>query len=1028
MASMSASPKPDPYHDALYQLASTAAESSASPHSAYGASAGMPRHETSSSSSAGPTSQSIATASAGSQIASGPEKKISCMECRQSKVKCAGGEPCSRCKRLGKDCYYRSHKRGRKSDSSKIQKLEKTVDSLTKALEHFSKHNSVEVSSAIPSSSRDGMHTSPEPLGPPQASSSRSTASQPAPNFGSPAQTESYLHQQQQPRPYPYSRSLSLSSPAFRPPHHREQAVPSSHWSAPRQISSATPTSDDPDEPDNLGLPTLSNPLKLLAHASDSARDRDLEDSAVLALQGATGGAAAASNSSNRAGRAAASSTSTFSHVYGASTGSVATNAASGPSSQAQAKSVGFGPARGKAFFSVGLFSPKPDNLPSFDPIQRGILTVAEAESLFSVYMQFINPPLTLLDPHLHTFDHVRASSALLLCSACWIGAKYRVEGIRVAAHLEAHIRSTLLPTILMEGFRSAEIAQAFVILATYHPPTTTLAEDRSWSYIGFGIRIASELDMNNKISVRPANREHNPELARRLRNRERTWLNLWLSETSLSQHMGRRPTLAIDPVVMGCASWHLDEFALPEDKAMVAVVQLRLVMMRNIELFENFVDISTSYQPAHRTAMQVEYFRKTCAMDLDTWLATWAGRSDSAAAASSTSSDIGTATPSSEGPPHPRPPQRLQKAKLYYWYARLILDTIALKCSQLGLEVLLPIYKDAYASAMAYLGLFVATMVPNGLLWGHNSTVVTPAYCAIFALRVTGMVAVGHSSRSGNAAPASSNEQSQALYMDIDAEYTFEMVEKVTKVFEEAGNVTPHRQGAAGSYAPFLATVLHKARTAWQAKTAAASQKDAISTGNTPASLSASAERYAPQSRTGSVHQGKRHLEDDAAASMPPNGRANKVKRQDKATSASRTDESQRQPSSSQTAPTTPRGAAASGAMMAPPTTTYGNAMGIAADDQFFRQMMQFQAGPSGVQTIPGQSAADGAVTGAAADPLDWDLSMLDGFLGESLFSDMSFMSGEHLNATAAPQQTPLQSMPTDTINNHGTTMSRKS
>ncbi len=30
-----------------------------------------------------------------------------------------------------------------------------------------------------------------------------------------------------------------------------------------------------PDEPENLGLPTLSNPLKLLAHASDSARDRE---------------------------------------------------------------------------------------------------------------------------------------------------------------------------------------------------------------------------------------------------------------------------------------------------------------------------------------------------------------------------------------------------------------------------------------------------------------------------------------------------------------------------------------------------------------------------------------------------------------------------------------------------------------------------------------------------------------------------------------------------------------------------------
>ena len=361
-------------------------------------------------------------------------------------------------------------------------------------------------------------------------------------------------------------------------------------------------------------------------------------------------------------------------------------------------------------------FTTKLDNLPHFDPIDRGYLTLAEAEELYSVFIDHINPTITLLDPHLHTFDYVRSCSSLLLSCTCWIAAKYKVEASQIAADLERHIRTSLLPTILMEGFRNAEIPQALIILAAYHPQMNTLSEDKAWAYVGFAIRIASELDMNSRIAVRPANRQDDAGLARRLRNRERTWLNLWLFEMSMSQHMGRRPTLANDPVVMGCAHWHLDKFALPQDKAVVAVVQLRLLMKRNTEMFEDFVDASS--MPVERTGKQVELFRRICASDLDTWLATWTGPSQqqSAHEVPPASSEAGGSKTRSDLPPTL---SRINRLKLYYWYARLILDTIPLKSTHLGLEVLRPIYRDAYACCMAYLGLFVATMVPNGLFWG---------------------------------------------------------------------------------------------------------------------------------------------------------------------------------------------------------------------------------------------------------------------------------------------------------------------
>lgn len=1047
------------------------------------------------------------------------------MECRLSKVKCSGGDLCSRCRRLGKECFYKSHKRGRKSDSSKIQKLERTVDSLSRALEQFS---------------RTKIARSPGSLQAPSKPGSADTRRDGQSELLDDQETctpDTFWKTVDAHRAPAAPLSTAMSPPAHSPRAHlastqREQSSPmvqqssdlqrkrsaSSSWQTSHSITSATPTSDDPDEPENLGLPTLSNPLKLLAHASDSAREgleASNNTSAAAGFSASGDKAASASNDhpdplgradTNDNGTAASSgdqrrpslggrgdSTDARASLFGEYHGLTKTNTVSR-----------FGPGRGKAFFDVGLFTTKLDNLPQFDPIDRGYLTLAEAQSLYAVYIDHINPTITLLDPHLHTFDYVRSCSSLLLSCTCWIAAKYQVEASQIASDLEMHIRTNLLPTILMEGYRNAEIPQALIILAAYHPQMNTLSEDKAWAYVGFAIRIASELDMNSRIAVRPDNRQDDAGLARRLRNRERTWLNLWLFETSMSQHMGRRPTLANDPVVMGCAHWHLDKFALPSDRAVVATVQLRLLMNRNTELFENFVDASNAYLPAERTAKQVELFRRICASDLDTWLATWTGpshqqstqhaqlsmtkavnppefRADNTSANSNGGSNGGSDKSELEANTTLPPTLgRINRLKLYYWYARLILDTIALKCNHLGLEVLRPIYRDAYACCMAYLGLFVATMVPNGLFWGHNSAVVTPAYCAIFALKIVGLISTSATGAAtvqaadnvnASLAPRTDKAKEEDLGIDVDAEYTFEMVEKVAKACEEAGNATPHRRAAAGSYAFFLFTVLAKAKGAWSAKLA----------------------RKEEQSEQ--ANAGKSRNKRDREANRETDGRQNKVVRNGK---VGNKDLEQRgdQNGVSTVGQAAMQGRAATGGASATDErsgtdipsaapSTEGDelvascgAVGTADSDAFsLRQLMQFQAGPSGVQTaivhdsslgshpyqqplhspwqqqsaqyggcalnhttsgtvaIPfdahestvatsnaasaalggglGPSGVGNGQSGAANDSgaaaaavgvvdIDWDFGMLDGFLGESLFSDMSFVS-----ASATPANT---------------------
>ncbi|CBQ73032.1 conserved hypothetical protein [Sporisorium reilianum SRZ2] len=1011
-------------------------------------------------SNATPTS-GASSATAAAAAAAAAEKKISCMECRLSKVKCSGGDLCTRCKRLGKECYYKSHKRGRKSDSSKIQKLERTVDSLSRALEQFSKNKAagspgssqLRSKSAAGDVKRDARSQEDQDMSSPDWKNAEA-ATRPPPAAPS---SSAMSPPAQSPRA---AGSTAYREPANalprRPSELYRQRSASSSWQTPHSITSATPTSDDPDEPENLGLPTLSNPLKLLAHASDSARDREpglesSDPSSTSSTDGKATGSMARSASRDSARRDARSGAT-------ANDGANSNDAQQPPSSGAvqhngRASLFGeysgltntntvsrFGPGRGKAFFDVGLFTTKLDNLPQFDPIDRGYLTLAEAESLYAVFIDHINPTITLLDPHLHTFDYVHSCSALLLSCTCWIAAKYKVEASQIAADLEMHIRSNLLPTILMEGFRNAEIPQALIILAAYHPQMNTLSEDKAWAYVGFAIRIASELDMNSRIVVRPPNRQDDAGLARRLRNRERTWLNLWLFETSMSQHMGRRPTLANDPVVMGCAHWHLDQFALTQDKAVVAVVQLRLLMKRNTELFENFVDASSSHLPAERTAKQVELFRRTCASDLDTWLATWTGPSSHQQAAQ------GALPGDDAGPAHrtsgqtkldasnaglPPTLSRINRLKLYYWYARLILDTIALKSTHLGLDVLRPIYRDAYACCMAYLGLFVATMVPNGLFWGHNSAVVTPAYCAIFALKIVGLI-------STTGAAGWEKVKEEDLGIDVDAEYTFEMVEKVAKACEDAGNATPHRRAAAGSYAFFLFTVLAKARSAWNAKLA---RKEAEADGAVVVAKGRKRDREG-----GDVVGGRQ-------SKAARNGKAKDASRGDRNGGASAADGAAASRGAGQ--PGTGGDQLDEGVSSAAPSAADDELAAHAApttadtDQHFLRQLMQFQAGPSGVQTaivhdaqpqplplsqqytfaphlstsmlpaldnmatLAASNAASAAFAGGVAGvgggegaegvgagvegvgvDIDWDFGMLDGFLGESLFSDMSFVS----------------------------------
>lgn len=156
----------------------------------------------------------------------------------------------------------------------------------------------------------------------------------------------------------------------------------------------------------------------------------------------------------------------------------------------------------------------------------------------------------------------------------------------------------------------------------------------------------------------------------------------------------------------------------------------------------------------------------------------------------------------------------------VYASYARLILNSFALK-STTEPALLEPFYKESYSAAMTYLTVFSAHLSSPSLGYAHNSSacisilpflswclsthsllppvIVTVAYVSVFTLRLCSL------------------DPSHHPY--IEAHRVLELVRAIANALGRAGAITPWRNGAASSYAPYLRAILEKVESGFAAK-----------------------------------------------------------------------------------------------------------------------------------------------------------------------------------------------------------------
>ncbi|KAF8835436.1 hypothetical protein BDN67DRAFT_913026 [Paxillus ammoniavirescens] len=212
------------------------------------------------------------------------------------------------------------------------------------------------------------------------------------------------------------------------------------------------------------------------------------------------------------------------------------------------------------------------------DPITAELINEDKAKMLFDAIFLRLNPFINLFDPQLHSVNYVRSKCPLLFTTLIAAGCKFfepslYKDCLRLANDLAGHAFS--------EGWKRVEVVQAFACLTYWKEQD----ENRTWMYIGYACRMAVELGLNTFVAKPPPNETDFQLLERR--NRERTYLVLFVHDRSLSMQTGRHWMLPEDDFIRHADTWH-ERGGSPircEDVIVAAFIQLRRIAAETTDM-----------------------------------------------------------------------------------------------------------------------------------------------------------------------------------------------------------------------------------------------------------------------------------------------------------------------------------------------------------------------------------------------------------------------------------------------------------
>ncbi|KIK63832.1 hypothetical protein GYMLUDRAFT_162284 [Collybiopsis luxurians FD-317 M1] len=247
------------------------------------------------------------------------------------------------------------------------------------------------------------------------------------------------------------------------------------------------------------------------------------------------------------------------------------------------------------------------------DPVSAGILDEEQAKVLFDLIFLRLNPFINLFDPSLHSVSYVRNKSPFLFTVLLMAGCKFfKAELFKQVQKLA----NEYAVKAFQEGWKSVEVVQAFACLTYWKDPD----DNRTWTFIGYACRMGVELGLNCYVPHPPPNETEFQFLERR--NRERTYLVLYVHDRSLATSTGRNWMLPEDDFIRHADRWHERpaSTARPEDVIVAAFVQLRHIAAETTEVYRNHTG-----DFARRSAdINYDVVLRNCNNQLNQWNETW--------------------------------------------------------------------------------------------------------------------------------------------------------------------------------------------------------------------------------------------------------------------------------------------------------------------------------------------------------------------------------------------------------------------
>ncbi|KAJ5772009.1 hypothetical protein N7520_002538 [Penicillium odoratum] len=256
-------------------------------------------------------------------------------------------------------------------------------------------------------------------------------------------------------------------------------------------------------------------------------------------------------------------------------------------------------------FSAKSFFVPTRANLdvgPELDPVDLGLVTFDESESLFSFFYQHLAHTRWGLDPFVHTAEFVRDQSAFLFTSILATAALFLPSAAALSKRLGRHCK-WLAKQVMTERYRSVEIVLAFMVNVPWMAPGERLGDDDTCSYIAMALTVALDLSLNKIVTPSSSfdqnllsrlaradcidakkalqmdgfDVDSNSEWGRRLlRRRERTWIALFVVERGVCLARGRSYTVPPTALLENCDAWHLSDIADRRDGPMNSMAVLR--------------------------------------------------------------------------------------------------------------------------------------------------------------------------------------------------------------------------------------------------------------------------------------------------------------------------------------------------------------------------------------------------------------------------------------------------------------------